>query len=377
MFGRRRWGTRAAAVLAGAALLVGLVACGDDEDDEAGTSGGDAEITLNLAYVTTAQHPYGQAVDFFVKEVETASNGRIRINAQPSYPQSELQLLADVRSGSVDMATISTAVWDSGDSDITAFQALQAPLLITNYAVAAAVLDGPIGTAMREEASEAAGDVTVLAIHEGGLRKPVGAKKALDSLAAFRGAKIRAPQSQVLATGLRAFGAEADPLPLPEVYQALQNGTVDGMEANLGLIATNKYYEVARFVTGNVNLWPFPTALTVNNAKFESLSDEDQELIRQAAAKVPAKSIEIVSAPGSQLPQQLVDCGVRFVNASQEDVAELQTAAEKAYTELGKDETTKNFIADIQALKEETDPPAAPAPFPSEKSAPDATCALG
>lgn len=376
MSGRRRWSTRAAAVIAGAALLMGLAACGDDEEDDAGTSGGEAEITLNLAYVTTQQHPYGQAVDFFVKEVETASNGRITITARPSYPQSELQLLADVRSGSVDMATISTAVWDSGDADITSFQALQAPLLITNYAIDAAVLDGPIGTAMREDASEAAGDVTVLALHEGGLRKPVGAKKAFVSPETFKGAKIRAPQSQVLATGLRAFGAEADPLPLPEVYQALQNGTVDGMEANLGLIATNKYYEVAKFVTGNVNLWPFPTALTVNNAKFESLSEEDQELIRTAAAKVPAKSIEIVSA-SSTLPQQLVDCGVQFVTASPEDVSALQAQAETAYAELGKDETTKGFIADIQALKEETPAPDAPPPFPTEKSAPDATCALG
>ncbi len=376
MFGRRRWRTRAAAVLAGAALLVGLAACGDDEDSGATSEGGDAEITLNLAYVTTQQHPYGQAVDFFVQEVETASEGRIKITARPSYPQSELQLLADVRSGSVDMATISTAVWDSGDADITSFQALQAPLLITNYPVAAAVLDGPVGTAMREDASEAAGDVTVLAIHEGGLRKPVGGKKPFDTAASFQGAKIRAPQSQVLATGLRALGAEADPLPLPEVYQALQNGTVDGMEANLGLIATSKFYEVAQYVTGNVNLWPFPTALTVNNAKFESLSDADQEIIRAAAAKVPAKSIEIVSA-SSTLPQQLVDCGVRFVSATPAEITKLQTAAEKAYAELGKDETTKRFIEDIQQVKEDTPPPDAPPPFPTEKSAPDATCPLG
>lgn len=377
MVGRRSWRWAVAALIMSLALVLGLAACGDDDDSGSSseTSGaGDAEITLTLSYATTAQHPYGQAIDFFKKEVETASNGRIAIEVRPSYPQSELQLLSDVRAGSLDMATISTAVWDS--ADITAFQALQAPFLVSNYTLESQILDGEIGTAMREDASDTAGDIVVLAIHEGGLRKPLGATKKLDSVQAFQGTKIRAVQSQVLATGLAALGAEADPIPLPEVYQALQNGTVDGMEANLGLIATQKYYEVAKYVTGNLNLWPFPTALTVNKAKFDSLSADDQAIITDAAAKVPAKSIEIVSA-SSNLPQSLVDCGIQFVSATPANVTQLQNAAKKAYTELSQDDTTAEFLTQIQELKDSSPPPAAPPPFPTEKSAPDAQCALG
>ncbi|MFN3311697.1 MAG: homogentisate 1,2-dioxygenase, partial [Thermomonas sp.] len=48
-----------------------------------------------------------------------------------------------------------------------------------------------------------------------GLRKPFGTRP-LNTVAAFNGAKIRAPQSRVLFTGLTALGAEPDPLPLPE-----------------------------------------------------------------------------------------------------------------------------------------------------------------
>jgi TRAP-type transport system periplasmic protein len=372
MVRRRSWIARVAAVVSGLVLAVGVAGCGDDDDDAgAGTGGGGDNVTLTLAYVTTAQHPYGQAVDFFKQEVERASGGRITIETRPSYPQPEPQLLADVRGGSVDMATISTAIWDS--AGINSFQALQAPLLVSNYQLESQIIDGEIGQAMNQDASQAAGDITVLAIHEGGLRKPVGAKKPLDSVAAFRGTKIRAPQSKVLAAGLQALGAEADPLPLPEVYQALKNGTVDGMEANLGLIATNKFYEVAPNVTGNINLWPFPTALTINNAVMERLSEEDQQIIRDAAAKMPAKSIEIVST-GSQLPQQLVNCGVRFVTASPAEVQGLQARAEQAYTALSQDETTGRFLQQIQDLKEGAQAPAAPPPFPSSKTG---ACELG
>ena len=60
---KRSWGWRLVAIAAGVALALGLVACGGDDDtaaDTATTGGGGT--TLNLAYVTTATHPYGIAV---------------------------------------------------------------------------------------------------------------------------------------------------------------------------------------------------------------------------------------------------------------------------------------------------------------------------
>lgn len=361
-------------LVVGVITAFGLAACGDDSSGGSSSDAAGEKVTLKLAYVTTQQHPYGIAIDAFIKDVATASEGRITIEPLPSYPQSEIQLLADVRAGTVDMATISTAIWDS--AGINAFQALQAPFLINNYGLEGTIINGDIGKKMITEASTKAGDITVLAIHEGGLRKPLGTKKALTSPADFTGLKIRAVQSKVLAEGLKALGAEPDPLPLPEVYQALQNGTVDGMEANLGLVAANKYYEVAKFVTGNVNFWPFPTALTVNQATLDTLSAEDQKILTDAAAKVPAQSLGIVSA-ASTLPQDLVDCGIQFATASDADKAALEAAGQTAIAELSKDPLTAGFITEIQAVKKAAPAGDPPPPFPTKKSAPDAKCALG
>ena len=74
------------------------------------------------------------------------------------------------------MATISTAIWDT--AGITAFQALQAPFLITNYALGRGGQGGDIGKSMIADATEQAGDMVALAIHEGGLRKPFGARRS-------------------------------------------------------------------------------------------------------------------------------------------------------------------------------------------------------
>lgn len=367
---RKGWIWRLAAVVAALAIAFGLAACGDDDDggDTAGGGGGGDAQKLTLAYATTAQHPYGQAVAAFVDKVQKDSGGSITITPQPSYPASEIQLLADVRSGAVPMATISTAVWDT--ADITAFQALQAPFLINNYDLERKVLTGDIGKSMVSKATEEAGDLVVLTIHEGGLRKPL-TKTPVTTPADFRGLKIRSVQSEVLAAGLRALGAEPTPVPLPEVFQALQNGTVDGMEANLGLIAGEKFYEVAKNVTGNVNFWPFPTALVVNKGVWDGLSDEQRTQLQDAANTLPEVSLDIVSAK-SDLPQQLVNCGVTFVTASETDRAALEKAGSSAISQLAPE--SQDFVTQIQDLKKAQPAGTPPPPLPTKKTG---ECTLG
>jgi TRAP-type C4-dicarboxylate transport system substrate-binding protein len=357
---RRSWGWRCAAVAAGVALALGLVACGDDDDDSASSTagGGGSATALDVAYVTAQQHPYGIAVDSFIKAVN--DTGTLTLSPQPVYPQSEIQLLADVRSGVVPMATISSAIWDT--AGINAFQALQAPFLITNYPLALAVEGGDIGKAMIEQANTEAGDLVVLAIHEGGLRKPFG-KEELTNLADFKGKTIRAPQSQVLSEGLNAIGAVAEPIPLPEVYQALQNGTVDGVEANLPLIYTSKWYEQAKYVTANINFWPFPTVLTVNKAVYDGLTDEQKTALTDAAAGITQASVDIFTTPGSTVAQDLFNCGVEYVVASDADVAALTSAAEGAIANLAPE--SQDFVTQIQAEKEALGPPPPPAPLPT------------
>ena len=286
------------ATLGAAAIAVSLAACGDSKTTTAAGGGASGTVTLRLGYVTTPQHPYGIAVDAFKKEVETASGGKITIEPIPNYTGGDTKLLDAVSGGEVEMGAISTATWDT--KGVNVFQALQAPFLITNYGLDLSVIGGPIGTAMLESAAGPKKlGLVGLGILEGGLRKPLGAKVALKSPADFKGKKIRAPQSKVLSATLTALGAQAVPLPVGDVFTALQNGTVDGMEANLGLIDTNKYNEVAKFVTQDVNLWPFPAAVVINQAQFDKLS-ADQKSRDPDGGQEPRQELDRrVPQPGS------------------------------------------------------------------------------
>jgi TRAP-type C4-dicarboxylate transport system substrate-binding protein len=351
------------AVVGAAVVAVGLAACGDSN------SGSSTEpVKLRLGYVTTPLHPYGLAIDAFKKQVETASAGKVTIENIPNYTGGDSQLFDDTVDGTVEMAGISTAIWDVKGSNV--FQALQAPFLITNYGLSQAVLSGEIGFAMLTSANGPPKFGLVgLGLLEGGLRKPVGRSVALKSPADFLGKKIRAPQSKVLSATITALGAEPVALPVGDVFTALQNGTVDGMEANLGLIFTNKYHEVAKFVTQDVNLWPFPAAVVINKSQWDKLSDEQKGWLQEAGKNLfPKISIDAFTNPPPGAPnflKELCDAGFTFAFAGDANRAALTKAAEAAYAELSADSEVAGFIKQIQDAKAAAPAPPPPPPFPA------------
>ena len=341
-----------------AAAAAGFAACGGDN------SGSSTEpVKLRLGYATTPQHPYGAAVDAFKKEVEAASGGKLTIESLPNYTGGDAQLFDDVVGGTIEMGAVSTATWDTKGSNV--FQALQAPFLITDYGLAQTVEGGSIGNAMLTNPNGPPKFKLVgLGILEGGLRKPLGRTVALTNPAATKGKKIRVAQSKVLAATITALGAKPVALPVGDVFNALQNGTVDGVEADLGLIATNKYYEVAKFVTQDVNLWPFPAAVVINKAQWDKLSSDQQAILTAAGKNLNKASIAVLTDPNPpvDVTDELCKAGLTFALASRADEAALAKAAEPVMAKLNADSEVAGYIKQIQDAKTAAGPPpAAPA----------------
>lgn len=355
----------AALVVIACAASVGLAACGSD-GDSTGTGGGDGAVSLRIGYVTTPQHPYGLAIQRFKEEVEEASDGNITINTLPGASQgNDVTLLDDVSGGSIEMAGVSAAVWDN--KDVNVFQPLMAPFVIDNYALSETVLGGEIGQKMLESPNGPPKlGLVGLGILEGGLRKPVG-KTALRSVADFRGKKIRAPASKIMVDTLRALGAEPVSMPLGDVAPALQNGTVDGLEANYGLIVTQKFYEGADFVTADVSLWPFPAVVVINKEQWDGLSADQQKILSDAGKNLAKNSVESFTnpAPGAtDFVQVLCDEGMTFATAGAVNRAALVQRAEPALEALRRNQEEADLLKEIQDAKAAAGEAPAPAPLP-------------
>jgi TRAP-type C4-dicarboxylate transport system substrate-binding protein len=346
----------AGALLALCALGVGLVL--------AGCGSSSSTKTLTLGYVTTPTHPYGLALTQFAAQVAKESGGKLKIKLIPDYGGgNDATLLTDLKGNTVNMGSVSASIWDT--AGVTAFQALQMPFLITNYTLEKKVLDSSIESDMltSPEGPSKLG-LHGLAIHEGGLRKPVSTGACITTLAGFSGKKMRVAPGTLLVDGIKGLGAVPTPMALSEVYLSLKSGLVNSLEANYGLVYTNKYYEVAKCITGNVNLWPFPTVLSINNTTWNGLTSAEQGWITTAADKLPDESIAIVANPASPLVKEICATGMKIGKASASALTDMRNAENGVYAKYTATQPTGTFVSQIEAIKATVTPPT-PAPLPA------------
>ncbi len=92
---------------------------------------------------------------------------------------------------------------------------------------------------------------------------------------------VRVMTNPLLVEKYRAFGAVPTPLPWGEVYGALQTNMIQGQENPMFFVESTRMYEVTDYITftGHNN---FTTAFMANKDFFDSLSEDDQALIREA-----------------------------------------------------------------------------------------------
>ncbi|MGY6549948.1 MAG: TRAP transporter substrate-binding protein DctP [Roseinatronobacter sp.] len=92
---------------------------------------------------------------------------------------------------------------------------------------------------------------------------------------------FRVMTNPLLVEKYRAFGAVPTPLPWGEVYGGLQTNMLQGQENPMFFVYSTRMFEVTNYITftGHNN---FTTALMANADFFAGLSDEDQQLVRDA-----------------------------------------------------------------------------------------------
>ncbi|TLP55345.1 C4-dicarboxylate ABC transporter substrate-binding protein [Parasedimentitalea maritima] len=150
------------------------------------------------------------------------------------------------------------------------------------------------------------------------IRKGVGAKP-LNLPEDAGNLKIRVPPVSIAVDRFNNFGFGAVPIPLAEVYTALQLGTVDArafstavetyntrdvLEAN---ILTNDYFETAFWL--------------VNKSWWEGLSQENRVALQSAADETVLWSWDEAESKSEEFLQKVRDAGVEVIELSDEQIA--------------------------------------------------------
>src|SRR6266536_1217278 len=246
-----------------------------------------AGVGVARSLALTMQTPDGDDPDaaYFAEQVPERTGGRIRIVVDgDTYssvdPDNELKLVRALRSGKVALAFLPSRAWER--DGLPTFRALQAPFLITNYALLRRISLGPIGARMLRSVSRFG--LIGLGLVPKELRRPLG-RAPLVSPAAFRGARIRIVTSPTSVLDLRALGAvPVANLDAHETLAALEAGRLDGVESEAHSILSNSYESAAPYLVANLPLFAKAQTIVIRRDAFRRLSASERTALRAAAA---------------------------------------------------------------------------------------------
>ena len=237
--------------------------------------------TVMRINISTAQNSHqGVAIDVFAKEVEKRTGGRYKI--QTFYNGAlggERESIEAVQLGTHELTFTSTG---PVPNFVPETQILDVPFLFRDKAHARAVLDGPIGQEMLTKFD--AKGFKALAWAENGFRHMTNSKRDIKEPADVKGLKMRTMENPVHITAYKALGIITTPMAFPEVFTALQQGTVDGQENPLSVIMAAKFDQVQKYLTLTGHVYS-PAIFLMNKASFDKLSPADQQAFLAAAAE--------------------------------------------------------------------------------------------
>ena len=243
-----------------------------------------AQTTLKMNITVPQNSHYGNAVDAFAKEVEARTAGRYKIqNFYAGALGAERESVEAVQLGTLDMVMTSTGPLPNFVPEVAI---LDIPFLFRDYAHARAVLDGPIGQELLAK-FEAKG-LKPLAWGENGFRHMTNSKRDVKAPEDLKGLKMRTMENPVHIAAYKGFGIITTPMAFPEVFTALQQGTVDGQENPLPVIISAKFDQVQKHLTLTGHVYS-PCIFVMNKAAFDKLSAADKQAFLEAA-KVAIKA---------------------------------------------------------------------------------------
>lgn len=282
-------------------------------------------VNLRLAHEFPVAHPFSQGLEVAVKHINDNSKGSLRIQLLPaSQLGSGREIVQQISSGSIDMGFSGAAMLGNWHRPIGIFEA---PFIARDWENWQSMFNSPVGLSIQRELEIKANIKRLGNAWYGGQRHFTTRNKPVYKPEDLKDMKIRVPEVPVFLDMIRSIGARPTPMPLAEVYLALQTGVIDGQENPLPTINGAKLQEVQKYIalTGHVISGLFPIT---NTASWAKLSDEHRKLILQGLAIGAEYSNKILFGQEISLIDEFKSKGVVFTNP---DKAAFAKAMETVY----------------------------------------------
>jgi tripartite ATP-independent transporter DctP family solute receptor len=238
------------------------------------------ERTLKFAFQNQTGHPQAQGAQKFADLVAAKSGGKIAVKLfAGGVLGGDLQTVSALQGGTVELTVLNAGILSA---QVKEFAAYDFPFLFNSGKEADAVTDGPFGQKLMAKLEDKG--LHGLGYWDLGFRNLTNSKRPITKADDIAGLKIRVIQSPIYIDMFAALGANATPLPFPELYSALEQKAVDGQENPNTTILSSKFAEVQKHITQTRHIYN-PQALLVSKKTWDGMSAEEKKILAEASAE--------------------------------------------------------------------------------------------
>ena len=265
----------------------------------------------------------------FAEEVDRLSAGHMKIEV---YPNSTLggdrDLLESCADGDIPFVVQNTAPQVSFMKDLAVFDI---PCVFDHVDELREKIDDPpfydrIGSVYTD------GGYHLLGIADQGMRV-MSTNRKVDTLDDFKGQKIRTMENSNHLAFWKALGASPTPMSFSEVYIGLQQHTIDAQENPYEVIVSNRLYEQQDYVV-ETNHLPHLITLIVNDTFYNDLSQEDRQIMDEAAANATAYAREMADQRIEEKKEQIRKSGTQIIELDENTRNEIRQKAQPVYDQI-------------------------------------------
>jgi len=328
-------------------IITTLSGCFGGSNSDSKTDGG--KIKLIVAHSqTSTDNPYQYGMLKFKEELEKLSDGTIEVEVHAgTIGTNEDELIEKISLGAADMVLVSPGFMSKiGVSEVNF---LTLPYLFDSYEHWSKSIDGEFGDEMKEVIKEKTNnEFKVMGYWSAGVRNYYG-KKPITKPEDLKGIKIRIQTSPVQQEFWINSGAIPTQIAWNELYQALQQGTVDASENDYTNLSLKDHHKTDNGKYISKTEHDYTTRfLLMNGHRFDKFNDEQKGWIEEALKIATKEEREVTIDMLEKSEEKILEDGgiINEVN-----IDEFKKIAIDLQDKFAEENGMNNYIDIIRNLK--------------------------
>lgn len=293
---------------------------------------GQPQIVMKLGGTTAAsmQHPEYASLVKFAETVKSESKDRLRVDI---YPSNQLGSIKEIIEGT-SMGTIESFQigFDSISAVYPPASIFNMPYLYRDIEHVKRVLASPVGQSILDRTRKDV-KLRLISVLYRGPRHTMNSVRPLRKPEDLKGLKIRVPNIPLTHETLKAMGATPVPIDFSELYTALSQHVVDGVENPIDVLFELKGHETMKYLslTGHMQS---PIPIMVNDSFYQKLSPDLQQVLMKAGKVAEDYRLQLLSKSEGEALKVFKGAGVQVNDVDFSAFAEATKNVYKQFVQL-------------------------------------------